>query len=183
MENKTCAICGGTRELNQLKLAPGSVYICKSPLRCVMQSKIKKEEIKMSAETNAIFDAVVALKPGQQLRLQFETKRDMASKKVTFFRERKKYQELHPNCAEIYIQQIVEEKKNSFVLVFSTGINSVSWLSGATLVQADGTTEAVQIIPDNTTPAVLSEIERLRKLMEEDGKSPEEIEQALSELL
>jgi len=44
MEKKTCAVCGGTRELNQLKLAPGSVYICKSPLRCVMQSKIKKEK-------------------------------------------------------------------------------------------------------------------------------------------
>jgi hypothetical protein len=135
----------------------------------------------MSEFTNAIFDKVLNLKNDQTLTLTFDSKKDLMSKKVTFYRERKEYAKAFPGN-DIFIQQRIVDATATYELILSNSISGVSWMASAVIRNADGTCEKVFIENKAVVKTESKETARIRTLMQEDGCSEEEINETIAAL-
>jgi hypothetical protein len=124
------------------------------------------------------FDEAVKLTEGQTISIPCDSKADLMSKKVLFYRERIRYCKLFPDT-DVKIQQVIDIKKNTFTLKLSCGTDTTSWFKNLILTDKDGSTKLLNLQVKETAENGMNEKDRMRKLMEEDGLSPEEIEEAL----
>ena len=111
----------------------------------------------------------------------FDSKKDLMSKKVTFYRERKEYAKLYPD-ADIFIQQRIVDSTYTYELILTNHISGVSWMASAVIRNADGTREKVFTENATTVKTESAEVTRIRTLMQEDGCGKEEINETIAAL-
>jgi hypothetical protein len=108
-----------------------------------------------------LFDKVLTLQEGETIILTFENAKDLMSKKVMLFREKKKYEESLKNVANFksfFIGQEINKKTGIFKLKLSTNGTNLDWVTSAMLKQKGGECKPLELeIPD-------VEAERIKKL-------------------
>jgi hypothetical protein len=129
-----------------------------------------------------LFDEILALSPDEVFEYPFATRADLLSKKVLLYRERVIYARAFPDGNDIRIQQKINEKKGKFILILSNSPNTVYWLDkGIRRNVKTGEVKPFHFSPKEAVATENNEKARMRKLMEEDGLSQEEIEEALKD--
>jgi len=130
-----------------------------------------------------LFDEILALPPNEVFEYPFTTRADLLSKKVLLYRERVIYAKAFPNGNDVRIQQRINEKKGEFILILSNSPNTVYWLDkGIRRNIRTGEVKPFHFSPKGSdTGTENDEKDRIRKLMEEDGESQEEIEKFLKD--
>ncbi len=138
----------------------------------------------MATKAKEIFDAILAMKPGESMIIPSVSKKHRESVRVGLYKERAKWQESCQSDNDVLLEQITytDKAKNT---VYATKAELVQAPTMPFIISKDGDISVVKLGGIDCMPeaeeAPLSEEQRMRELMKQEGKSQEEIDDFFDE--
>lgn len=117
----------------------------------------------MPTPIGLVFDKLLTLENDEVIVLPFSTEAEMKSKKVMFFREKKKYEERMknaPNFKVFFIGQEVNKAKGTFNLKLSTNGCNLDWFTNAVIQKKGEEAKALDSILETSEEKRIKELKK-----------------------
>jgi len=121
--------------------------------------------------TREILSRALALKTGEKITIKAGTYLEMEATRTALIKEKNLQENAGLSFSGLTISRFSSKKQEKYFVILYKPLGP----SNITLTRADGTTENLDICDSED-----SEIQRICKLMEEDGATPEDIQQMKS---